>query len=236
MMLTISGLRAGYGQLEILRGLNIDVPAGSIVAVLGANGAGKTTLMRALIGIIRARAGAIVLDGKPIEHISTEERVQRGLALTPEGHELFRSLTVRENLVMGAFTVRDQRSLAADIDRVLAIFPRLRQHVHNPAASLSGGEAQMLAIGRALMARPRLLMLDEPSLGLAPAVVETVFQAIDDLNRTDHLTILLVEQNAHKALAVANTAYVLQHGTVALSGPASELQQNPAVRRLYLGG
>jgi ABC-type branched-subunit amino acid transport system ATPase component/pimeloyl-ACP methyl ester carboxylesterase len=235
-MLRVEGLRAGYGPLEVLREVAFDVPAGAAVAILGANGAGKTTLLRALTGLIRTRAGSVSLDGQPIERLPAERRVRRGLALVPEGRALFGSLTVRENLVMGAFTRADRRAVAEDVERVLAYFPRLTQRIDAQAASLSGGEGQMLAIGRALMSRPRVLLLDEPSHGLAPAIVDTVFDVIARLNREQGLSILLVEQNARQALGVVSTACVLQGGTIALRGATADLARNAAVRALYLGG
>lgn len=235
-MLKVEGLRAGYGALEALHGVSLEVARGEAVAVLGANGAGKTTLMRALTGLIRTRSGAITLDGRRIERMAPERRVREGLALTPEGRELFGSLTVRENLVMGAFTRRDRHEIETDIERMLTYFPRLRDRLREPAASLSGGEGQMLSIGRALMSHPRVLLLDEPSLGLAPAIVETVFAVIARLNRELGLTVLLVEQNASTALSVVSSAYVLQSGEVALHGATEDLVQDIAVQRLYLGG
>lgn len=234
-MLTVEGLRAGYGALEALRGVSLEVKQGQAVAVLGANGAGKTTLMRALTGLIRARAGSITFDGQRIERLSPERRVRLGLALVPEGRELFPSLSVRENLIMGAYTRPDRKEMDEGIERALEYFPRLRDRLSAPAASLSGGEGQMLSIGRALMSRPRVLLLDEPSLGLAPAVVETVFDVIARLNREQGLTVALVEQNAAMALSVADSAWVLQSGEVALHGATADLTQNEAVRRLYMG-
>ncbi|HEX9038856.1 MAG TPA: alpha/beta fold hydrolase [Ktedonobacterales bacterium] len=234
-MLQVEGLRAGYGALEALHGVSLQVKGGEAVALLGANGAGKTTLMRALTGLIRTRAGSITLTGNRIDRLAPESRVRAGLALVPEGRELFGSLTVRENLIMGAFTRRDHHALGTDIERTLGYFPRLRDRLRAPAASLSGGEGQMLSIGRALMSQPRLLLLDEPSLGLAPAIVDTVFEVIARLNREQGLTVLLVEQNASMALDIVSSAYVLQSGSVALHGPTTDLVQDAAVRRLYLG-
>jgi len=234
-MLTVEELRAGYGSLEALHGVSFTVASGEAVGILGANGAGKTTLMRALTGLIRTRAGSITLEGRRIERLGPEQRVRAGLALVPEGRELFGSLTVRENLIMGAYTRRDRQELEADIAQVLAYFPRLGQRLYAPAASLSGGEGQMLSIGRALMSHPRALLLDEPSHGLAPAIVETVFEVIARLNREQGLTVVLVEQNARMALSVVSSAYVLQGGVVALHGAPDTLAQDATVRRLYLG-
>ena len=236
-MLRVEGLRAGYGPLDVLHDVSFEAPSGAIVAILGANGAGKTTLLRALTGLLRPRGGSITFDGERIERLPAEQRVRRGLALVPEGRELFNTLSVRENLTMGAFTRRASRAeIESDIARVLDYFPRLRERTEQSAASLSGGEGQMLAIGRALMARPRALLLDEPSLGLAPAIVDTVFDVIQQLHREQGLTVLLVEQNARKALGVATSAYVLQGGAIALHGAPDELARSTAVRDLYLGG
>ena len=235
-MLKVEQLRAGYGALEVLHGISFEVPAQSIVAILGANGAGKTTLMRTLTGLIRPRTGTIDLVGQRIERLSAERRVRTGLALVPEGRDLFGSLTVRENLVMGAFTRHSRAETEADISRVLDYFPRLKTRLHAHAASLSGGEGQMLSIGRALMSHPRLLLLDELSQGLAPVIVDTVFDVVTRLNREEGLTIALVEQNARKALSVASIAYVLQGGTIALQGTAQYLAKSSAVQELYLGG
>ncbi len=235
-MLKVEQLRAGYGALEVLHGISFQVAPGEIVAVLGANGAGKSTLLRALAGVLRTSSGSITLDGHPLERVSADQRVRRGMTLVPEGRELFGSLTVRENLIMGAFTRRSSTELAADIDRMLGYFPRLRQRIDAKAASLSGGEGQMLAISRALMSHPRLLLLDEPSQGLAPAIVDVVFDVLARLNAETGLTLLLVEQNARRALTLARHAYVMQGGTFALAGTPTALAENPAVRELYLGG
>ncbi len=235
-MLKVEQLCAGYGALEVLHSVSFEVPARSIVAVLGANGAGKTTLMRALTGLIRTRSGTVSLQGERIERLAAERRVRYGMALVPEGRELFGSLTVRENLLVGAFTRRSRHETEADIARVLDYFPRLKARMHAQAASLSGGEGQMLSISRALMSHPQLLLLDGLSHGLAPAIVDTVFDVILRLKREQGLTILLVEQNARKALSVAGMAYVLQSGSIALHGTTQELLESPAVQDLYLGG
>lgn len=235
-MLSVEGVRAGYGTLEVLRDVSFEIGEGKAVAILGANGAGKTTLLRALTGLIRTRAGTITLAGGRVERLTAEARVRHGLALVPEGRELFASLTVRENLTMGAFTRRASREIDADIDRVLGYFPRLSDRLNARAASLSGGEGQMLSIGRALMSHPRVLLLDEPSHGLAPAIVDIVFDVIARLNREQGLTVVLVEQNARMALSVVSSAYVLQGGTIALHGTTEELARDPSVRHLYLGG
>lgn len=235
-MLKIEHLHAGYGALEVLHDLSFAVPRGTIVAILGANGAGKTTLMRVLSGLIRTQSGSIELDEHHLERTSVEKRVHMGMALVPEGRDLFPSLTVRENLLMGAYTRRSRTEFDADIVRILDLFPRLKTRLTIQAASLSGGEGQMLAIGRALMSHPRLLLLDEPSQGLAPVIVETVFDVINQLNRNEGLTIVLVEQNARQALNIAHSAYVLQSGSIALRGDTTELTDTQAVRELYMGG
>ena len=235
-MLKVEQLNAGYGPLEILHGVSLEIPAHKIIAILGANGAGKTTLMRSLTGLILPDHGSIVFDGQRIEKLSTERRIRAGIALVPEGRELFGSLTVQENLLMGAFTRRATHETRANIERVLDYFPRLKTRLHAHAASLSGGEGQMLAIGRALMSRPRLLLLDEPSHGLAPVIVDTVFAVVARLQHEEQLTVVLVEQNVRRALRLAHSAYVLQEGEIALYGTAQELVNNPAIQELYLGG
>jgi branched-chain amino acid transport system ATP-binding protein len=234
-MLKVEQLRAGYGSLEVLHGISFEVPTGSIVSILGANGAGKTTLMRALSGLISAQSGSIELADQHLERLPVEKRLSMGLALVPEGRDLFGSLTVYENLLMGAYTRRSRAEIAHDIERTLERFPRLKTRLQASAASLSGGEGQMLAIGRALMSHPRLLLLDEPSHGLAPVIVETVFDVITQLNRDEGLTIVLVEQNARQALEVAHTAYILQSGSIVLQGETTVLAGNQAVQELYMG-
>ena len=235
-MLKVEQLRAGYGALEVLHGISFEVPDGAIIAILGANGAGKTTLMRALSGLIHTQAGRIELDGQSLERLPVEKRLSLGLALVPEGRELFGSLTVRENLLMGAYTRRSRAEIERDIERILERFPRLKTRLSAHAASLSGGEGQMLAIGRALMSHPRLLLLDEPSHGLAPVIVETVFEVIGQLNRDEGLSIVLVEQNAHQALDIAHTASILQSGSIVLNGETTSLANNQGVQALYMGG
>lgn len=235
-MLHVEQLSAGYGNLEVLHNISLEIPEGSIAAILGANGAGKTTLMRALTGLIPSRTGTITLNGKRIERLTTEQRVRCGMALVSETRDLFGSLTVRENLVIGAFTRPSHHETEASLARVLDHFPRLKTRLHAQAASLSGGEGQMLAIGRALMSHPRLLLLDEPSQGLAPIIVDTVFDVVKQLNQDEHITIVLVEQNARKALTIASMAYVLQGGSVALQGLSQNLVSTSAVQELYLGG
>jgi branched-chain amino acid transport system ATP-binding protein len=223
-----------YGRVQALRGVSLHVQSGEVVALIGSNGAGKTTTLRAISGLVRPARGEILLEGRPIHTRGAERIARRGVAHAPEGRRLFSRMTVRENLEMGAFSRRDGSELRADYDRVYELFPRLRERSTQLAGSLSGGEQQMVAIGRALMARPRVLLLDEPSLGLAPILVDAIFEVIREINATG-TTILLIEQNALLALDVARRAYVLETGSIALSGSAAELQQSEAVQRAYLG-
>jgi branched-chain amino acid transport system ATP-binding protein len=232
-VLTVSDLHVYYGEIHALKGVGFGVERGEIVALLGNNGAGKTTTLKTISGLLVPRAGAISLEGEDLAGRPPHEVVLKGIAHVPEGRRIFNRLTVRENLSMGAYRRRDA-GVAADLERVLALFPRLRERLTQVAGTLSGGEQQMLAIGRALMTNPRLLLLDEPSMGLAPVLVEQILQTIDDINR-EGTTVLLVEQNAAMALSIAHRAYVLETGAVALSGPARELAENPDVRRAYLG-
>jgi branched-chain amino acid transport system ATP-binding protein len=234
-LLRIAGLHAGYGRAEVLHGLDLEAASGAVVTVIGPNGAGKSTLLNTVMGILPAR-GAIVFDGQDIACLTLEERVMLGIALVPERRELFGTMPVEDNLLLGAWPQvrRRERAWRARIDDVYALFPRLAQRRRQLAGTLSGGERQMLALGRALMSSPRLLMLDEPSLGLAPLVVREIFRTIVDL-RALGVTILLVEQNARAALDVADQAYVLEMGEMALHGPARELAGDPRVVDTYLG-
>ena len=231
-MLEVRGLRAGYGGTEVLRGLDLTVGAGEIVAVLGANGVGKTTLNKVLSAVLRPAAGTVRFDGAPLPS-SPAEVVRAGLIHVPEGRRIFPDMTVAENLVLGSYR-RGRPNRAANLERVYATFPRLRERVSQRAGTLSGGEQQMLAIGRGLMAEPRLLILDEPSLGLSPLLVEEMFGLIRRLN-ADGLAILLVEQNVVGSLDVAARATVLENGTATLTGTAAELRADDALRRAYLG-
>lgn len=233
-MLRLEGISAGYGRIQVLHNVSLEVPAGSIVALLGANGAGKTTTLRVISGLIRPLSGAVYLDDRRVDGLPPEAIVRLGVAHVPEGRQVFAELTVGENLILGAYCRRDRRNVPADLERVFGLFPVLRERRKQLAGTLSGGEQQMLAIGRALMARPRLLLLDEPSLGLAPMVVREIFRTIRQIN-ADGTTVLLVEQDANRALHVAHMAYVLQTGQVVLAGPAAELRRNEAIRKSYLG-
>jgi branched-chain amino acid transport system ATP-binding protein len=233
-MLELEDLRAGYGNIEALHGISLSVGEGEIVTLIGANGAGKTTTLMTISGCVRARAGAIRFRGRDISGLPPHEIVALGLIQSPEGRKIFPRLTVAENLEMGAFTRRDSNGIAADQNRVFELFPILGERRRQAGGTLSGGEQQMLAIGRALMARPKLLLLDEPSLGLAPLVVSRIFEVIRELNR-DGATILLVEQNAQMALKAAHRGYVLETGTIAMADAADKLLADPRIRSAYLG-
>ncbi|MGZ5903784.1 MAG: ABC transporter ATP-binding protein [Reyranella sp.] len=232
-MLEVKSLRAGYGAIEVLRGVDLEVGAGEIVALLGSNGAGKSTLNNNVSGLYRPLAGTIRFDGKEIAGAPSMRIVEAGLVQVPEGRRVFPNLSVRENLELGSYR-RGRSARAKNLDHVLSIFPRLNERLAQSAGTLSGGEQQMLAIGRGLMGEPRLLILDEPSLGLSPLLVEEMFALIGRLNR-DGLAILLVEQNVVQSLALAHRAYVLENGRIALSGRAADLAQDPELRRSYLG-
>ena len=232
-MLEIEDLHVFYGEIRALEGVGLRVSRGEIVTLLGNNGAGKTTTLKTISGLLVPRKGRVVLEGQPLSGLPAHDVVRRGIAHVPEGRRIFNRLTVRENLMMGAYPRNDHR-IAADLDRAYSLFPVLRERVSQVAGTLSGGEQQMLAIGRALMANPRLLLLDEPSMGLSPVMVERIFETILDINRQG-TTILLVEQNAAMALAIAHRGYVLETGHIVLSGAAAELADNADVRRAYLG-
>jgi len=234
MMLEVNGLHAFYGQSQALHGLDFALAEGSIVTLLGANGAGKTTTLRALCGMVRM-SGEIRLDGKPIVGRATEDIVRLGIAHVPEARGTFVRMTVEENLRLGAMTRHDRGGIAADLDQVYAEFPRLRERRQQQAGTLSGGEQQMLAVGRALMLRPRLMLLDEPSFGLAPLVVEELFENLRRLNGERGVAMLIVEQNAALALDLAEHAYLLETGRIVMAGPAREIAKDEAVRRSYLG-
>jgi branched-chain amino acid transport system ATP-binding protein len=234
-MLEIRGLHARYGAVEALRGVDIDVTQGEIVTLIGANGAGKSTLLMTICGQPRASAGGIRYEGRDIAGLPTFEIMRLGIAQSPEGRRVFPRMTVEENLKLGA-TVADIKHYDADLARVFKLFPRLEERRAQRGGTLSGGEQQMLAIGRALMGRPRLLLLDEPSLGLAPMLVKQIFATIREINATEGVTIFLVEQNAHHALRLAHRGYVMVNGRITLAGPAAELLANPEVRAAYLEG
>ncbi len=232
-MLEVRDLHVSYGEIRALKGVSFDVGQGEVVALLGNNGAGKTTTLRAISGMLAARRGDVVFEGDSLVGVASHAIVRRGVTHVPEGRRIFNRLSVLENLEMGAFT-RSDAGVAEDIDRVFSIFARLKERRTQVAGTLSGGEQQMLAIGRALMARPRLLLLDEPSMGLAPVLVEQIFETVQTINRQG-VTILLVEQNAAMALSIAGRGYVLETGNLVLEGSARDLADNPDVRRAYLG-
>ncbi|HEY3067137.1 MAG TPA: ABC transporter ATP-binding protein [Methylomirabilota bacterium] len=233
-ILQLTGVDVAYGDLPALTGIDLVVESGETLSVVGANGAGKTTLLRTVSGLLRARRGEVRFEGERIDRLPCHRVVERGVVHVPEGRKVFSSLTVRENLELGSYTRAAKARRADSLERVFALFPRLRERVVQAAGTLSGGEQQMLAIGRALMARPRLLMLDEPSLGLAPIVVAEIFRIIAEINRAG-TTILLVEQNTRQALALSRRGYVLENGRIVLVGSGGELLDNDHVKRAYLG-
>jgi branched-chain amino acid transport system ATP-binding protein len=236
-LLAIQGLRAAYGKIEALKGVDIDINAGEIVALIGANGAGKSTLMMSIFGRPRARAGKILYEGREITSLPTHEIARLRIAQSPEGRRIFPRMSVAENLQMGADATELTETERADVlARVFALFPRLKERLAQRGGTLSGGEQQMLAIGRALMSRPRLLLLDEPSLGLAPLIARQIFDAIRTLNQKDGLTVLIVEQNANHALKLAHRGYVMVNGLITLQGTGAELLQRPEIRAAYLEG
>jgi branched-chain amino acid transport system ATP-binding protein len=234
-MLSLAGVSSFYGHIEALRGVDIEVNQGEIVTLIGANGAGKTTTLMTICGRPRARTGRIVFDGADITGLATHQIIRRGIAHAPEGRRIFRRMTVLENLQIGA-TVAYGGEFAHDLDRVMRLFPVLAERKAQRAGTLSGGEQQMLAIGRALMARPRLLLLDEPSLGLAPMIVKQIFQTIGEINRSEGVTVLLVEQNAYHALKLAQRGYVMAGGKIVMSGSGAALLADPKIRAAYLEG
>jgi branched-chain amino acid transport system ATP-binding protein len=233
-MLAVLDLKVSYGPIRALDGVSFRVPAGQIVALLGANGSGKSTAIRAITGLVAPQAGRIIFGGREIQGLKPHEIIRAGLAVAPEGRRIFANLTVYDNLLLGAYFRRDKEALARDLEALWAIFPRLAERRGQAAGTLSGGEQQMLALGRALMSRPRLLLLDEPSLGLAPLLVQEVCNIITRLNRQG-VTILLVEQNAAAALNLAHYAYILETGRVALEGPGAQLAMHPSLKDAYLG-
>jgi branched-chain amino acid transport system ATP-binding protein len=232
-ILTLEDVNTYYGNIHALQGISLVVGRGEIVTLIGANGAGKTTTLKTISGLLHPRRGKVTFEGKDISRVAAHNLVRQGIGHAPEGRRIFSRMTVLENLQMGAFT-RDQGTIQPDIDRVMDLFPRLRERTHQLGGTLSGGEQQMLAIGRALMSEPRMLLLDEPSLGLAPILVQQVFSTIKEIN-AQGTTVLLVEQNALQALSIAHRAYVLQTGRVVLTGPANDVKENETVRKAYLG-
>lgn len=233
-MLTLDNVSVNYGAIEALTGISMHVESGEVVTLIGANGAGKTTTLRTITGLLQPREGKISFEGEDISGRPTHRLVARGISMAPEGRGVFSNLSVRENLQMGAYLKKDKRAIADEMERTFRMFPRLKERESQKAGTLSGGEQQMLAIGRALMSQPRLLLLDEPSLGLAPLVVHTIFEAIDDI-KSKGTTILLVEQNAHAALKHSDRAYVLETGRIVMEGASAELAADPRIKEAYLG-
>jgi branched-chain amino acid transport system ATP-binding protein len=237
MLLEVEGLCVNYGHIEAIRDITFGVEDGTIATLIGANGAGKSTTLKTISGLRKVRAGKVIFDGDDITHMASHERVKRGISQSPEGRGCFPGMTVRENLDMGAYVRSDRKSAAyrEDLDRVYTLFPRMKERSNQSAGTLSGGEQQMLAIGRALMAKPRLVLLDEPSMGLAPKLIAQIFSIIGEINKQG-TTVLLVEQNAAQALKRADTAHILETGEIVRSGTGEELAGDPAVRAAYLGG
>ena len=233
-MLELTGLSSGYGAIEALKSINVRIDKGEIVTLIGANGAGKSTTLRSITGLVAPTAGDVIFEGRKLNGRPTHEITALGISMVPEGRAIFANLTVLENLEMGAYLQKNKAQNAASLDRVFSLFPRLKERRKQAGGTLSGGEQQMLAIGRALMARPRLLLLDEPSLGLAPLLVHTIFGAIDTINK-EGTTILLVEQNANAALRHSNRAYVLETGSIVMEGPSDRVAADPRVKAAYLG-
>lgn len=233
-MLKIENLYVSYGPIEAIHGVSFEIKDGEIVSILGSNGAGKTTILKTISGILKPKSGIIAFDGKVIGGLDPSEIVKLGIIHVPEGRHIFPDLTVKENLILGGYFL-NQKDIRANLDYVFQIFPILKDRINEKAGSLSGGEQQMLAIGRGLMAKPKILLLDEPSLGLAPIVITTIFNILYDLSKKEGLSVLLVEQNAKKALNISDRAYVLMNGVIILSGLSSELKDREEVKKLYLG-
>ena len=235
MLLELKNIEAAYGNIKALKGINLSVPEGKIVTLIGANGAGKSTTMKTIMGVMKPVAGDVLFKGKSITGMKTHAIVNQGVVLVPEGRQILQNMTVRENLEMGAYHRKDKEGIKEDLSKVFERFPRLFERQSQFGGTLSGGEQQMLAIGRAMMARPEVMLLDEPSMGLAPLVVQQIFDVIKDINHMG-TTVLLVEQNARKALQIADYAYVMETGKIVMEGPAQEVADNPDVMAAYLGG
>ncbi len=233
-MLELRGVSSGYGAIEAVRGIDLRVEKGEIVTLIGANGAGKSTTLRNIVGLVKVKSGDVLFEGQRLNGIPTHKVTAMGISLVPEGRAIFANLSVQDNLELGAYLRRDRAEKAQDEERIFNLFPRLRERRRQEAGTLSGGEQQMLAIGRAMMARPRVLLLDEPSLGLAPLLVHTILEAIDQINR-EGVTVLLVEQNANAALKHSHRAYVLETGSIVMEGPSPEVAADPRVKAAYLG-
>ena len=234
-MLKVEGLKVNYGMIKAVKGIDFEVHDGEIVALIGANGAGKTTTMHTISGLLKASAGSITLDGKEVSKLPAHKIVELGIVQCPEGRRIFAQQTIEENLSLGAYVRKDRKEIEADMEKVFELFPILKERRKQPAGTLSGGEQQMLAMARALMAKPKIMLLDEPSMGLSPLLVKEIFYIIKDINRQG-VTVLLVVQNAKMALGIANRAYVLESGKISLSGTGEELLNSDSVKKAYLGG
>jgi branched-chain amino acid transport system ATP-binding protein len=233
-MLKIRDLHVNYGGIKALKGININVPDGKIITLIGGNGAGKSTTLRAAVGLVKLSGGSILYDNNDLTGIKTKDIVSKGLVLVPEGRKVFANLTIHENLVLGSYARKDKLEIERDREKVLMLFPRLKERLKQKAGTLSGGEQQMLAVGRAIMTKPKLLMMDEPSLGLAPLIVKNIFEIIQNINKLG-VTILLIEQNAKAALEIADYGYVMETGNIVMEGPGKELLNNEDVKKAYLG-
>ncbi|MEQ8153885.1 MAG: ABC transporter ATP-binding protein [Clostridiaceae bacterium] len=233
-MIKIDNLVVSYGGIEALKGISIEVPSGKIVTLVGANGAGKSTALKSIVGLVKPKSGSISYEGTDLTKLNTEKMVQKGIALVPEGRRVFADLTVLENLKIGAYSRKDKKEISEDLENVYALFPRLKERSWQTAGTLSGGEQQMLAIGRALMSRPKLIMMDEPSLGLAPIIVKELFGIIQRINKQG-MTVLLIEQNANAALKIADVGYIMETGKITLKGSGKELLNNEEIKAAYLG-
>lgn len=233
-MIKIDNLVVSYGGIEALKGISLEVPKGKIVTLVGANGAGKSTTLKSIVGLVKPRSGSIDYEGTDLTKLDTEDMVKKGIALVPEGRRVFADLTVLENLKIGAYSRKDTKGIAEDLEKVYSLFPRLKERTWQAAGTLSGGEQQMLAIGRALMSRPKLIMMDEPSLGLAPIVVKELFGIIEKINK-EGMTVLLIEQNANAALKIADIGYIMETGRITLKGTGKDLLNNEEIKKAYLG-
>lgn len=233
-MIKIDNLVVAYGGIEALKGVSLEVPSGKIVTLVGANGAGKSTTLKSIVGLVKPKSGSIDYEGTDLTKLNTELMVKKGIALVPEGRKVFADLTVLENLKIGAYSRKDTAGIAEDLEKVYSLFPRLKERTWQAAGTLSGGEQQMLAIGRALMSRPKLIMMDEPSLGLAPIIVKELFGIIKKINE-EGMTVLLIEQNANAALKIADVGYIMETGRITLSGSGQELLSNDEIKKAYLG-
>lgn len=234
-MLKIQDLKVAYGGIEALKGIDLEVEEGKIVALIGANGAGKSTTLRSIVGLVKPESGIITYCGEDLSKVQTKDLVKKGITLVPEGRRVFDNLTVLENLKIGAFYRKDDKNIKEDLEWVYSLFPRLKERSWQLAGTLSGGEQQMLAVGRALMSRPKLLMMDEPSLGLAPLIVKEIFNIIQEIHKQHGVTILLIEQNANVSLKIADKAYVMETGNITLQGTGKDLLANEEVKKAYLG-